>query len=142
MIRKGENAVKGDPKKSWSGIEKKAGVEKEEARPEVSLMGIHSEERCLTFARIEWKTPILRPALQSKQSSLCGLYHNRDQGGGVPNGQIVSIKRAPNSRRQRSREVIDEVRKVRTQEQILAEHLDGLERNNFCDFEKPSKHTY
>ena len=29
--------------------------------------------------------------------------------------------------------------KVQGQERILAEHLDGLERNGFCDFEKPQK---
>ena len=29
--------------------------------------------------------------------------------------------------------------KVQGQEQILAKHLDGLERNDFCDFEKPRK---
>ena len=47
-----------------------------------------------TFARIERKTPVLRPALQSKQSSLCGLHRSGDQEGGGPNGQIVSVKRA------------------------------------------------
>ena len=33
-------------------------------------------------------------------------------------------------------------RKVQGQERILAEHLDGLERNDFCDFEKPQKRVY
>ena len=33
-------------------------------------------------------------------------------------------------------------RKVQSQERILAEHLDGLERNDFCDFEKPQKRFY
>ena len=28
------------------------------------------------------------------------------------------------------------------QERILAEHLDGLERNDFCDFERPHKRAY
>ena len=53
-------------------------------------MRIHSEEGGLTFAWIEKKTP----ALQSKQSSLCGFHRSRGQGGGGPNGQIVSVKRA------------------------------------------------
>ena len=30
-----------------------------------------------------------------------------------------------------------EKKKVQGQEQILAEYLDGLERSDFCDFEKP-----
>ena len=60
------------------------------------------------FARIERKTPVLRPALQSNQSSLCGLHRSRDRDGGGPNGQIVSIKRAADGRRQRSRKIIDE----------------------------------
>ena len=67
-------------------------------------MEIHLEEGGLTFARIERKTP----ALQSKQSSLCGLHRSGDRGGGGPNGQIVSVKRAADGRRQRCRKIINE----------------------------------
>ena len=56
------------------------------------------------------KTPVLRPALQSKQSSLCGLHCSRDRGGGGPNGQILSVKRAADERKHRSRKIIDEER--------------------------------
>ena len=28
------------------------------------------------------------------------------------------------------------------QERILEEHLDGLERSDFCDFERPHKRAY
>ena len=106
-------------------------------------MGIHWEEGGLTFARIERKTPVLRPAIQSKQSSLCGLHRSRDQEGGGPNGQIVSVKRAADGRRQRGRKIIDEEReKVHGQERILAEHLDGLESDDFCDFDRPQKRVY
>ena len=73
-------------------------------------MGIHSEEGGLTFAWIERKTPVLRPALQSKQSFLCGLHRCGDRGGGGPNGQIVSVKTAADGRRQRSRKIINEER--------------------------------
>ena len=73
-------------------------------------MGIHREEGGLTFARIERKTPVLRPALQSKQSSLSGLHRSGDREGGGPNGQIVIIKRAADGRRQRSRKIINEER--------------------------------
>ena len=72
--------------------------------PEISLVEI------LTFAPIERKTPVLRPVLQSNQSSLRGLYRSRGWGVGESNGQIVSVKRADNGRRQRSREIIDEWR--------------------------------
>ena len=52
-----------------------------------------------------------RPALQSKQSSLCGLYRNGDRGGGGgPNDQIVSVTRAADGRRQRCRKIINEER--------------------------------
>ena len=54
----------------------------------------------LTFARIERKAPVLRPALQSKQSSLCGLQRCENRSGEGPNGQIVSVKRAADGRRQ------------------------------------------
>ena len=33
-------------------------------------------------------------------------------------------------------------RKEQGQERILAEHLDGIERNGFCDFDKPRKRAY
>ena len=73
-------------------------------------MGINLEKRSFTFARIERKTPMLIPALQSKQSFLCGLHRSGDRGGGGPNGQIVSVKSAIDGRRQRSRNIIDEER--------------------------------
>ena len=38
--------------------------------------------------------------------------------------------------------IIEERKKVQGQERILAEHLEGLERNDFCDFEKPRKRAY
>ena len=64
-------------------------------------------------------------------------------GGGGPNDQIVSVKRTADGRSQRSRKIIDEEReKYRAKKRILAEHLDGLERNDFCDFDGPSKRTY
>ena len=72
--------------------------------------GSTEKKACLTFARIERKTPVLRPALQSKQSSLCGLHRSGDRGGGGPNGQIVSVKRAADGRRQRGRKIINEKR--------------------------------
>ena len=62
------------------------------------------------FTRIERKSSVLRPALQSNQSSLCNLHHGRDRGGGGPNSQIASVKRAADRRRQRSREIVDEKR--------------------------------
>ena len=71
-------------------------------------MGIHREERGLTFARIERKTPVLRPALQLNQGSLCSLHSGGDQGGERPNGQIVSVKRAADGRRQRNQNIINE----------------------------------
>ena len=64
------------------------------------------------------------------------------EGGGGPNGQIVSVERAADGRRPRGRKIINEEREVQDQEQILAEHLDGLERNGFCDFDKPQKRAY
>ena len=73
-------------------------------------MEIHREEG-LTFARIEKKTPVLRPALQSKQSSLCGLHRNGHRGAKGPNGQIVNVKRAADGERQRSWKIINEKRK-------------------------------
>ena len=93
MFSKEKSAVEGDPKKSWSGTQTDTGDELEEIGLEASLVGIHREEGGITFSQIERKTPVLRPTLQSKQSSLCGLHRRGDRGGGGPNGQIVSVKR-------------------------------------------------
>ena len=73
-------------------------------------MGIRREEGDITFARIERKTPVLRRSLQLKQSSMCGLHRSGDRGGGEPNGQIISIKRAADKRRQRGQKIINEER--------------------------------
>ena len=43
-------------------------------------MEIHREEG-LTFALIERKTPVLRPAIQLKQRSLCSLHSSWDHEG-------------------------------------------------------------
>ena len=53
-------------------------------------------------------------------------------GGGGPNGQVVSVKTAADGRSQKSRKMIDKKReKEQGQEHILVEHLDGLEKNDF-----------
>ena len=64
-----------------------------------------------------------------------------DRGGGGPNGQIVSVKRAADGRRQRSREIIDEKR-----EKYGAKNgslwNNSTDSNDFCDFDKPQKRAY
>ena len=69
-----------------------------------------------------------------EQASAEKLEHT-GRGKGGPNDQIVSIKRAADGRRK----IIDGERKVQGQERILAEHLDELERSDFCNFEKLRK---
>ena len=64
----------------------------------------------LTFARIQKKTSVFRPALQSKQTSLCGLHRSGDRGEEGPNGQIVSVNRTADGRRQRGQKIINEER--------------------------------
>ena len=54
-------------------------------------------------------TPVLRSALQSKQSSLFVLHRSGNWRGG-PNGQIVSVNRAAEGRRLRSRAIVNEER--------------------------------
>ena len=55
--------------------------------------------------------PVLRPVIQSKPCALCGFHRSRDQGGEGTNGQIVSIKRAADGRKQGNRKIIDEKKK-------------------------------
>ena len=81
MFRKGKSAVEGDSKKSWSWVETEVGAELEERLGwRLAWWGSTEKEGGLTFARIERKTPVLRPALQLKQSSLYSLYRSTDQG--------------------------------------------------------------
>ena len=72
------------------------------------------------------KAPILRPALQSIQSSLCGLYGSGDRGGRGSNEQIVNVKRAADGRRKRSRKIIDE-------ERVKYKAMNGFLRNTPTD---------
>ena len=44
------------------------------------------------------------------RATLCGLHRSRDQGGGGPNDQIVSVKRAADGRSQRGRKINNEER--------------------------------
>ena len=105
----------------------------------MSLVGIHCKEEGLTFARIKWKTLLLIPALQSKQSSLCGLHGSTNRKREGPSCQIVSTKRAADGRKQKSTEIIDEQREKYRTKNVSLRILDGLGRNGFCDFDKPQK---
>ena len=112
MLRKGKSAVEGTPRKVGVGLKRR----REPSRRRLGWRlawweSSHLLGGGLTFTRIERKTPVLRPVLQSKQSSLCGLHRSGDRGGGGPNGQIISVKRAADGRRQRGRKIINEERK-------------------------------
>ena len=82
-----KSAVKSDLKKRWSEIETEVRVVQEEVGLEVSLVGIHQEERSLAFARIKRKIPLLRQALQSNHSLFYGLHRSRDREEGGPDCQ-------------------------------------------------------
>ena len=65
------------------------------------------------------------------------------EGGGGPNGQIVSIKRAADTRRQRSREIIDqEKEKYRAKNGSLQNISTDSKEMTFCNFDKLCKHAY
>ena len=135
MFREGISAVEGDPKKSWSGIETETGVE--EVGLEVNLVESIEKKEVSNFLGLRGRYQYL-----DQRSNRTSFHRTGDRGRGGPNGQIVSIKRAADGRSQKNRRIIDEERKVRGQKRILAKHLDGLERNNFCDFDKPRKRAY
>ena len=88
------------PRKIRVGLKRRREPSRRRLGWRLAWWGSTEKEGGLTFARIERKAPVLRPALQSKQSSLCGLQRSGDRGGGGPNGQIVSVKRAADGRRQ------------------------------------------
>ena len=91
-------------------------------------MGIQ-QEKGLTFAWIERKTSVLKPALQLNQSSLGSLYGSRDQIGGGVDDQVIRIKKAADGRRQRSRKIIDEKRAKNRAK-------NGSLEDNFMDSER------
>ena len=102
-------------------------------------MGIHSEEGGLAFAQIERKTSVLRPALQSKQSSFCGLHSSGDR---VENNHMFRLsaqRQQLTEERREAGKLLMKKEKSTGPRTDLAEHLDGLERNDFCDFDKPRK---
>ena len=98
-LEKKRSAVAGDLKKSWGGIETEAGVELEEIGLEVSLVEMQ-REKGLTFARVERKTVVLiRPCPSRIRAPCVASTAVGTDGGGGPNGQVVSIERAADGRR-------------------------------------------
>ena len=98
------------PRKVGVGIKQRREPSRRRLGWRLAWWGSTEKEAGPTLARIERKTPVLRPALQSKQSSMCGHHRSRDRGGGGQNGQIVSVKKTADGRRQRGRKVINEER--------------------------------
>ena len=125
MFRKGKSAVKGNPKVGV-GLKRRRVPSKRKLGWKSAWWGSTERKEASHFSRIEKNTPVLRSALQTKQSSLFGLHHDRDRGGGGPNGKIDSVKRAAGGRRQKNRKIIDGERKVQGQEGIPAEHIELL----------------
>ena len=75
---------------------------------------------------------MLRPALQSNQSSSCNLYRSKDRGAKGLNGQIVSTKRAADGKKQINRVLIDEKReKYRAKNESLRNPSTDSKRMTF-----------
>ena len=102
------------------------------------MVGIHLE-RSLTFSRIERKTPVLGPALQSKSELL--VWPPPQWGTEGEEDQIISIKRAADGRRQRSREVIDEEKSTGPKTDPCGTPR-RTRKERLCDFGKPHKRAY
>ena len=109
MFRKGKSVVKGTPRKAGVGLKRRrepirrrldwrlawwGSTEKKKASHLLGLRGRHqySDQR------------------SNRNNSLCGLHRSGDRSGGGPNGQIVSVKRTADGRRQRGRKIINEER--------------------------------
>ena len=105
-------------------------------------MGIHWEESSLSFVRIERKTPVLRPTLQSNQNFLGGSTVAETKGKRTK--FWVSQNKASSWRKKAEKQEDHRWKeaKVQRQERIFAEHLDRLKRREFCDFEKLHKRAH
>ena len=97
----------------------------------IGLVGINSEEKCLTFVRNERKTAVPRQR-----------FLNSYRGGGGPDDQVVSEKRAVEERMLKSRRIIDEKKEKAGPRTDPGGIRRPLKRSNFCDFEKLRKRTY
>ena len=85
---------------------------------------------------------MLRLTLQSNQSSMCGLHRSGDRGEGGPNGQIVSVKRTDDARRQRSRILLMRREKSTGPRTDPCETPRRTRKNDFCNFDRPHKRAY
>ena len=84
---------------------------------------------------------MIRPALRLNQISLCSL-HTAAKTDGKKNQMIsLSAKRGQLTKVVRDVRISLMKRQKRTEskEQIIAEHPNGLQWSNFCDFEKLSR---
>ena len=77
-------------------------------------MGIHCKERVFIFAQIEKKTPVLGPLLQSNQELLVWPPPKKKLRGMRTKWPECQHKESDVGRRQRSREIIDESTRPRT----------------------------
>ena len=106
-------------------------------------MGIYREEGGLIFSRIETKTPVLRPVIQSNHWSWCRLYCDKNRKVGAPNSQVVSIKRTADGRRKRCRKVIDLKReKYRAKNGSMRNASTDLKGATFVTLKTQHKRTY
>ena len=121
------------PRKAGVGLKRRRDLSKRSWGWKLAWWGsAENKEGGLTFARIERKTPVLTPALQSNKSSLCSLHRSRDRRLRGPNDLLFSIKSIADGRRQRSREIVDQTReKYRAKNRSLWNISTNLKATTF-----------
>ena len=90
------------PRKVGMGLKRRRELNKNRWGWRLAWLGSTEKKEVSHLLGLREKEPVLRPALQSNQSSLCGLDRMRNRGGGEgPEGHIVNIKRAADGREAR-----------------------------------------
>ena len=88
-------------------------------------MRIHQEGSRI-FAQIGKRIPVFRPVIYLNQGFLCSPHSSRHWGGGEgSDGKVVSINRASDRRRSKSRKVIDKREKYSAENEFLRNTVRG-----------------
>ena len=110
MFTKGKSVLKMTPRKVGVGLKQRQESSRRRLGWRLAWWGSTGKETS-HLLQLRGRHQYSDQRSNRNESSLRGLHHSGDRGGGGPNGQIVNVKRAADRRRQRSRKIIDEERK-------------------------------
>ena len=107
-FRKGKSTVEGDPKEGWSEIKVEGEVEIRRWKWKLAWWGSTEKKDASHLLGLRGRHQY-SDRRSSRNRAPCVAYTAAvTEGGGGPNGQVVSIKRAADGKREGNSEIIDE----------------------------------